>query len=103
MVAARSRLGDDRVTIQTDDGARLWLDGQLIHDRWKDQGATTYRVSRSLGAGEREVRLEYYENGGGAVARPTWRQDGGTAPPTPTSGRPAATGSGHDFRSSYGG
>jgi glucose/arabinose dehydrogenase len=67
-----------------DDGVRLWLDGELIVDAWKDQGATTYRATRTLTAGDHEVKMEYYEHGGGAVARLSWQAGTGLPTPTPT-------------------
>ncbi|MDP9348567.1 MAG: PA14 domain-containing protein, partial [Gemmatimonadota bacterium] len=67
--------------VTADDGIRLWVDGQLLIDQWKDQAPTTYTASVSLTAGEHEVKTEYYENGGGAVARVSWAQAStGTAP-----------------------
>ena len=59
----------------TDDGVRLWVCGKLVVDAWSD-GATSNQRSASpvpLTAGQRcEVRMEYYENGGGAVAKLQW-------------------------------
>ena len=67
-------------TTSTDDGVRLWIDGQLIIDQWIDQGDTRWSGSIALTAGQRyAVRMEYYENGGGAVARLLW----GSATSTP--------------------
>jgi endonuclease YncB( thermonuclease family) len=83
--------GSYTFTIQTDDGARLWLDGQVVHEAWKDQGAVTYVVTRTLTAGEHEVSLEYYENGGGAVARLNWQAGGGPTPTSTPTGRIEAT------------
>jgi hypothetical protein len=45
--------------------------GTLIIDQWKDQSATTYTVSRQMTAGSHELKVEYYENGGDAVAKVT--------------------------------
>jgi hypothetical protein len=45
----------------------------LIIDQWKDQGATIYTATVPLTAGEQQIRMEYYENGGGAVAVLDWR------------------------------
>jgi glucose/arabinose dehydrogenase len=56
-------------TATADDGVRVYLDGTLVIDQWRDQSPTTYTVSRQVTAGNHEVRMEYYENGGGAVAR----------------------------------
>jgi single-stranded DNA-binding protein len=52
-----------------DDGVRVYLDGSLVIDQWKDQSATTYTVARSVTAGNHELKVEYYQNGGDAVAR----------------------------------
>ena len=57
----------------TDDGVRLWVNDQLIIDKWIDQGPTTWDGSVALIAGSRyAMRLEYYEAGGGAVAKLEW-------------------------------
>jgi hypothetical protein len=56
-------------TATADDGVRVYLDGTLIIDQWRDQSATTYSVTRSVTAGTHEVKVEYYEAGGDAVAR----------------------------------
>jgi glucose/arabinose dehydrogenase/PKD repeat protein len=58
-------------TATADDGVRVYLDGTLIIDQWKDQAPTTYTVSRQVTAGNHQVRVDYYERGGGAVARLT--------------------------------
>ena len=65
----------------TDDGVRLWVDGQLLVDSWVDQGATERSGSLSLTAYRRyDVMMDYYENGGSAVARLLWN-----SPSTPKS------------------
>jgi hypothetical protein len=57
----------------SDDGIRLWIDGVLVIDNWTDHGPTENSATVSLSAGQRvSVRMEYYENGGGAVARLLW-------------------------------
>jgi glucose/arabinose dehydrogenase len=56
-------------TATADDGVRVYLDGTLVIDQWKDQSATTYTASRTVSAGNHELKVEYYENGGDAVAR----------------------------------
>ena len=58
---------------RADDGIRLWVNNQLLVDRWIDQGPTEWSGSIALTAGIRyPIRLEYYENGGGAVAELRW-------------------------------
>ena len=63
-------------TVTADDGVRLFVDGQLVIDRWVDQGATSYTVNLALTAGQHTVRMEYYENSWDAVARLTWTTTG---------------------------
>jgi glucose/arabinose dehydrogenase len=58
-------------TATADDGVRVYLDGTLIINQWKDQAPTTYTATRSVTAGNHQVRVDYYERGGGAVARLT--------------------------------
>jgi len=61
-------------TTNTDDGARLWVNNQLVVDWWFEQGATDHSGTISLQAGtEYPIRFEYYENGGDAVARLYWQ------------------------------
>jgi hypothetical protein len=64
-----------------DDGVRVWVDGELLIDQWKDQGATTYKATRTMAAGAHQVRVEYYENAGLSVAKIAWTKStaaGGT-------------------------
>lgn len=57
----------------TDDGVRLWVNNQLIMNQWVDQGPTEASATISLAAGKKyDIRMAYYENGGGAVATLSW-------------------------------
>lgn len=56
----------------TDDGVRLWVDDDLLLDAWWDQEPTTYEASIWMTRGEHSVVMEYYENGGAAVAAFRW-------------------------------
>ncbi|MCI4669088.1 MAG: PQQ-dependent sugar dehydrogenase [Bacteroidia bacterium] len=57
----------------TDDGVRLWVDDQQIINQWVDQGPTEWTGTINLIAGEPvSILMEYYENGGGAVAQLSW-------------------------------
>jgi hypothetical protein len=69
-------------TATSDDGVRLWVDGQLLIDQWKDQGATTYRATKTMTAGQHEIKVEYYEYGGLAVAKALWAKVPSSSPPT---------------------
>ena len=59
--------GTYEFTVTADDGIRLFIDGQLVIDKWIDQPPTTYKVTKSMTAGLHVIKLEYYENGGGAT------------------------------------
>ncbi len=61
--------GNYTFNIVADDGVRLYIDGALVLDRWIDQVPTTYAVSRYLTTGSHNIRFEFYEHGGGAVAK----------------------------------
>ncbi|MCB9420747.1 MAG: hypothetical protein H6667_13150 [Ardenticatenaceae bacterium] len=57
-----------------DDGIRFWLDGELMTDAWKLQVQTTYTSRKTLKAGNHEVKVEYFEAYGNAVAKLGWEQ-----------------------------
>lgn len=83
--------GTYRFTVTSDDGARLWVNNQLVLDRWRDQPVTTYVVDVALAGGAIPVRLEYYENTHQALVRLSWeRIVGPPAAPTPAPGLPTA-------------
>jgi glucose/arabinose dehydrogenase len=57
----------------TDDGVRLWVNNNLIIDKFVNQSATNHEGTISLVAGQRyDIKLEYYENAGAAVAQLSW-------------------------------
>ncbi len=62
----------------TDDGVRLYIDGAPVLDHWYDQNATSRYGSIYLTAGMYECVMEYYENGGDAVAQLYWTPPGGS-------------------------
>jgi hypothetical protein len=58
----------------TDDGARLWVNGQLLVDNWTDHKQTWNSGTIALIAGQRyDLKMEYYEHNGGAVAKLWWQ------------------------------
>ena len=65
-------------TTIADDGARLWVNNTLVIDNWNDHPPTTDNTqSIALTAGQKySIRLEYYENAYGAVARLGWSYPG---------------------------
>ena len=56
----------------TDDGARLWVNGKLIIDQWTNTGAEQ-NGTIALTAGQRTaIRLEYFQSTGTAAASLSW-------------------------------
>jgi hypothetical protein len=58
---------------RSDDGARIWVNNQLIVNNWKDQSAAEAQGSIALNAGQQyAIRIEYYENTGSASMGLFW-------------------------------
>ena len=59
-----------KYAVYSDDGSRLYIDGNLVINNWRDQGPTwsPYSQPFSITPGTTQnLTLWYYENGGGAV------------------------------------
>jgi fibronectin type 3 domain-containing protein len=82
-------------TATADDGVRVRVDGELVLDEWRDQGATDFAAQRALTAGAHDVVVEYYERGAGALARFGYsRTSTPPAPPAAPTGLAASAGDG---------
>jgi hypothetical protein len=65
--------GTYRFTTHTDDGVRLWVGDQLLIDSWRPmQGYRSATIQ--LSPGTHDVKMEYYERTGIALARLSWRR-----------------------------
>lgn len=74
-----------RFTALADDGVRVYVDNQLLIDKWIDQSATSYTVDKALSAGSHSVKVEYYENGYDAIVKFGFVKINSSTPtPTPT-------------------
>ena len=71
----------------SDDGIRLWVNGQQIINNWTDHAATTNTSTAiTLTAGVKyTITLEYYERGGDATARLQWSYPGQSTQTIPQS------------------
>jgi len=71
----------------SDDGVRLWVNGQLVIDNWTDHAPTTNTSAAiALAAGVKyAVTMEFYEGGWGAVAKLLWAYPGQTQTVIPES------------------
>jgi hypothetical protein len=64
-------------SVQSDDGVRLWVNGQLLVNNWSDHPLTENSGTLSLPAGAWvNLRLEYYERAGSAALRLLWTPPG---------------------------
>ncbi|MDZ7263663.1 MAG: PA14 domain-containing protein, partial [candidate division KSB1 bacterium] len=67
--------GDYEIGVLTDDGARLWLNDELIIDAWQQQATTYYSKIIPLVANSKcKIKLEYYQGGGDAVIKLVWKK-----------------------------
>ncbi len=79
--------GTYRFYAQVDDGVRVYVDGELIINGWRDGGLRLYTANRALAAGDHEIKVEYYDRIQVARVYFWWAKVSATTP-TPT---PAAT------------
>jgi hypothetical protein len=63
-----------RFHLAMDDGARLWIDNQLVIDEWHDGAEREKTVDVALTVGTHNLRVDYYESAGNARVRLTWEQ-----------------------------
>jgi beta-glucosidase len=76
ITAPRTR--DYQLVLGCDDGCRMWIDGKLLINEWRDQGYTPSAVRYAMKAGESHaIRIEYYQGGGLSRIALAW------APATP--------------------
>ena len=66
--------GEYTFFVYADDGVRLWLDGDLLIDAW-GPGMGLHQVTRIIQtAGRHTLKLEYFEQTGGAAIQVRWRR-----------------------------
>jgi beta-glucosidase len=61
-------------SLTSDDGSRLFLNGQNVIDNWRDQAPTTETGTVDLTAGQPvKIEVDYYQNGGGSSVTLGWQ------------------------------
>ena len=69
--------GKYRIDGMSDDGIRIFVDGKLVVENWTDHATETKSATLELKAGKSySIKVEFYENGGGAVAKLGWQKPG---------------------------
>ncbi|HWN06591.1 MAG TPA: PA14 domain-containing protein [Steroidobacteraceae bacterium] len=68
--------GSHQFQTKSNDGVRLWIDGELVIDNWTAH-ATTTNTSATIALVKNQryaVTMEYYDNAGNGVARLLWKR-----------------------------
>ena len=72
--------GSYRFYASCDDGVRIFVDGSLVLDAWRDQKLPNTRTGDIyLGEGQHNLIVEYYDHGGHASAHVWWKRLGAYA------------------------
>jgi len=66
--------GTYRFKVLVDDGARLWIDGNLLIDQWHASDSSIYTGEKTLSEGFHSVRLEYFDLRYDAQVRLDWER-----------------------------
>jgi SH3-like domain-containing protein len=69
-----------RFTTSTDDGVRLWVNDQLIINKWRNQAELAFSAEIELPAGRIPVKMEYFNAENQAVAHLSWERLDGPLP-----------------------
>lgn len=73
-----------RFALASDDGSRLFIDGQMVIDAWYDHTYKTFIADKRLSAGHHFVQVEYYDATGAARIDFSWQDTAAPPPPSPT-------------------
>lgn len=66
--------GARRLGVEGNDGYRLWVDGQLLIDRWYKRSYGAQLEEATLAPGPHEIKLEYFESTGNARLKLVWER-----------------------------
>jgi hypothetical protein len=72
--------GNYRFTTSTDDGVRLWVNDQLIINKWRNQAELAFSAEIELPAGRIPVKMEYFNAENQATAHLSWERLDGPLP-----------------------
>ena len=67
--------GNYTFSVVTSDGMRLYVDGNLILNAWRDQSPNSYTATQTVSQGSHLIVVEYYERLGGATAQVFWQNN----------------------------
>ncbi len=58
------------------DGARVWIDKQLVINSWSNQYATSHSATLALTSAKHDILIEYFESTQSATAQLLWNDNG---------------------------
>lgn len=74
------------IIVRSDEGVRLWIDNNLVIDKWQVQTVRNWSALVPMQSGQfYNIRMDYFDNTGDAIARLQW-----SSPSTPKSAIPSA-------------
>ncbi|MCC5611408.1 PQQ-dependent sugar dehydrogenase [Nostoc sp. CHAB 5834] len=86
----------------TDDGVRLWVNDQLLIDKFVNQPAREYSGAIALVAGQKyDIKLEYYDNKYNAVSQLAWSSSSQTKEIIPQSQLYSVASNGNGLKGEY--
>ena len=75
--------GTYRIEATMDDGMRVFVDGSQVLNEWRDASARARTTDIFIGAGDHDLRVEFYEHGNSAVAKFSINRLAALPTPTP--------------------
>ena len=73
--------GDYVFRVNADDGVRVYIDGLLLIDQWRDGYKEVSNRFTGVGAGDHQIMVEYYERTGLAQVKLWWYRESGSVSP----------------------
>ena len=59
-------------TVWSDDGLRIYIDNQLVYNRWRNQSAKYNYFNMTMPTGLHDIKVEYFEARGKASVGVVW-------------------------------
>lgn len=72
-------------SVVADDGVRLWVNGQIVIDKWEDASGKNQGTIALKAGSKYEIKMEYFNKGGSAIARLIWSSPSQPEQAIPTS------------------
>jgi uncharacterized protein YkwD len=75
--------GQYNFSVIASDGMRVYIDGALVLNVWRNQAPSRYSFTSTLTQGTHLIAVQYYDETGTATAHLSWQSGAPTAPPAP--------------------